>query len=33
MEKVDGLNRRPNWKIRIEKNNENKKLIKKRIDL
>ena len=29
MKKVDRLNRRPDWKVRVEKNNENQTLIKK----
>jgi len=29
MGKADGLSKRPNWKIEIEKNNDNQKLIKK----
>jgi len=29
MEKVNGLNRRPDWKVGVEKNNENQTLIKK----
>jgi len=29
MEKIDRLNRRPDWKVRVKKNNENQTLIKK----
>jgi len=29
MEKIDRLNRRLNWKVRVKKNNENQTLIKK----
>ena len=29
MEKVDGLSKRSDWKVELEKDNENKKLIKK----
>jgi len=28
MEKVNGLSRRPDWKMRIKNDNENQKLIK-----
>jgi len=28
MGKVDGLGRRPDWKVSVEKDNENQKLIK-----
>ena len=28
MKKTDGLNRRPNWKVDIEKNNDNQVFIK-----
>jgi len=28
MEKADGLSKRPNWKVKVEKDNENQKLIK-----
>jgi len=28
MEKADGLSRRSDWKVELEKDNENKKLIK-----
>jgi len=28
MEKVDRLSKRPDWKVRVEKNNGNQKLIK-----
>ena len=29
MEKADGLSRRPDWRVRVEKNNENQVVIKK----
>ena len=29
MEKADGLNRRPDWKIEVEKDNEEQMLVKK----
>ena len=29
MEKIDRLNKRPDWKVRVKKNNENQTLIKK----
>jgi len=29
MEKVNGLSRRPDWEIRVEKNNEEQMLVKK----
>jgi len=28
MEKIDGLSRRPDWKIGVEKDNKNQKLIR-----
>jgi len=30
MEKADGLSRRSDWKVELEKDNENKKLIKEK---
>jgi len=29
MEKADGLSRRPDWKVGVEKDNKNQKLIKR----
>jgi len=29
IEKTDGLSRRPDWKIKVEKDNDNQRLVKK----